>query len=61
CLTKKAGVLEIDRSIRGESGGPAALFVNLVVRTKEKRVERVHGARLRLPSGKLRVRRYSPP
>ena len=61
CLTKKAGVLEIDRSIRGESGGPAALFVNLVVRTKEKRVEAAHDARLRLPSGKLRVRRYSPP
>jgi hypothetical protein len=61
CLTRKAGMLEIDRDIRGESGGPAALFINLVVRTKEKRVEREHGARLRLASGRLRVRRYSPP
>jgi hypothetical protein len=61
CLTRKAGVLEIDRDIRGESGGPAALFINFVVRTKEKRVERRHGERLRLTSGRLRVRRYSPP
>jgi hypothetical protein len=61
CLTRKAGVLEIDRDIHGESGGPAALFINLVVRTKQKRVERERGARLRLTSGGLRVRRYSPP
>ena len=46
------------RRSRGGSGAPAPLFVNLVIRTKQKRVGREHGARLRLRGGRLEVRRY---
>ncbi len=38
CATRKVGVLEVRRPIRGEGGTAAPLFVNLVVRTKPKRV-----------------------
>ena len=38
CATRKVGVLKVRREIRGDSGGAAPLFVNLVVRTKPKRV-----------------------
>ncbi len=58
CLTRKVGVATIRRSLRGGSGGPLPLFVNLVVRTKQKRVGRHHGDRLRLRSGRLEVERY---
>ena len=61
CATRKVGVLKVRRDIEGPSGGSAPLFVNLVVRTKQKRVERESGARLRIePSSGLLVRRYSP-
>ncbi len=52
--------MKVRRDVAGRSGGPAPLFVNLVVRTKQKRVERERGARLRFRGGKLEVRRYSP-
>jgi hypothetical protein len=58
CLTRKVGVATIRRSLRGGSGGPLPLFVNLVIRTKQKRVGRHHGDRLRLRSGRLEVERY---
>lgn len=58
CLTRKVGVAKIRRAPRGGSGAPVALFVNLVIRTKQKRVDREHGARLRLRGGQLEVRRY---
>ena len=54
-------MLEIRRPIRGGSGGATPLFVNFVVRTKQKRVAHERGARLRLRSGKLVVRRYFAP
>ncbi len=61
CATRKAGVAKVRRDVRGRSGAPAPLFVNLVLRTKQKRVEREHGARLRLlRRAELEVRRYSP-
>ena len=58
CATRKVGVVKVRRDVRGGSGGSAPLFANLVIRTKQKRVGREHGARLRLRSGKLEVRRY---
>jgi hypothetical protein len=53
CLTRKVGVATIRRDLRGGSGGPLPLFVNLVIRTKQKRVGRQHGDRLRLRGGRL--------
>ena len=58
CLTRKVGVATIRRELRGGSGGPLPLFVNLVVRTKQKRVERQRGARLRIRDGRIAVERY---
>lgn len=58
CLTRKVGVATIRGSLRGDSGEPLPLFVNLVIRTKQKRVDREHGARLRLRGGRLEVERY---
>lgn len=59
CPTRKVGVVKVRRDVRGGSGAPTPLFVNLVVRTKQKRVGREHGARLRLlHAGGLEVRRY---
>jgi hypothetical protein len=61
CPTRKVGVVKVRRDVRGRSGAAAPLFVNLVLRTKQKRVEREHGARLRLlRRAALEVRRYSP-
>ena len=61
CPTRKVGVLIVRRDLVGNSGGSAPLFVNLVMRTKQKRVEREHGARLRIQQASgLLVRRYSP-
>jgi hypothetical protein len=61
CATRKVGVVKVRRDVRGRSGGPTPLFVNLVLRTKQKRVGREHGARLRLlRRAALEVRRYSP-
>ncbi|MDX6583834.1 MAG: hypothetical protein QOI10_3018 [Solirubrobacterales bacterium] len=61
CPTRKVGVVSVRRDVRGRSGAPAPLFVNLVLRTKQKRVGREHGARLRiLRRAGLEVRRYSP-
>ena len=60
CATRKVGVVKVRRDVRGSDGGPAALFVNLVIRTKQKRVGREHGARLRLRGGRLEVRAYEP-
>ena len=61
CGTRKVGMLKVRRDLEGESGGAAPLFVNLIVRTKQKRVERESGARLRIePPGRLVVRHYSP-
>ena len=61
CPTRKVGVIKVRRDVRGRSGAPAPLFVNLVLRTKQKRVGREHGARLRLlRRAGLEVRRYSP-
>jgi hypothetical protein len=60
CGTRKVGVVKVRRDVRGSSGGPASLFINLVIRTKQKRVAREHGARLRLRGGKIEVRSYSP-
>ena len=59
CATRKVGAVKVRRDVEGDSGGPAPLFVNLVVRTKQKRVEREHGARLRFRGGRLEVGRYS--
>ncbi len=58
CLTRKVGVATIRRELRGGSGEPLPLFVNLVIRTKQKRVDREHGDRLRLRGGRLTVERY---
>jgi hypothetical protein len=59
CATRKVGVVKVRRDVRGGSGGPAPLFVNLVVRTKQKRVSREHGARLKILDGaRLVVDRY---
>jgi hypothetical protein len=59
CPTRKVGVVKVRRDARGGSGGAAPLFVNLVVRTKQKRVDRMHGDRLRiLDDARLVVRRY---
>ena len=58
CVTRKVAAVKVRRDVRGGSGGSAPLFVNLVIRTKQKRVGREHGARLRLLRGKLEVRRY---
>ena len=59
CPTRKVGVVKVRRDVRGGSGGPAPLFVNLVIRTKQKRVSREHGARLRiLDDARLVVDRY---
>ena len=60
CATRKVGVVKVRRDVRGSDGGRAALFVNLVIRTKQKRVGREHGARLRLRGGRLEVRAYEP-
>jgi hypothetical protein len=60
CITRKAGAAKVRRDVVGRGGAPAPLFVNLVVRTKQKRVERERGARLRFRRGRLEVRRYSP-
>lgn len=59
CPTRKVGVVKVRRDVVGRSGRPAPLFVNLIIRTKQKRVEREHGARLRLLDGaSIEVRRY---
>jgi hypothetical protein len=58
CGTRKVGAIKVRRDVRGRSGAPQPLFVNLVIRTKQKRVGREHGARLRLVAGRLEVRRY---
>ena len=58
CATRKVGAIKVRRDVRGGSGGPAPLFVNLVIRTKQKRVGREHGARLKLLRGRLSVRDY---
>jgi hypothetical protein len=59
CPTHKVGVVKVRRDVRGHSGAPAPLFVNLIIRTKQKRVGREHGARLRILDGAgLEVRRY---
>jgi len=59
CPTRKVAVAKLRRDVEGGSGAPAPLFVNLVVRTKQKRVEREHGARLRiLDDARMVVRRY---
>ena len=61
CATRKVGVLIVRRDLVGDSDGSTPLFVNLVMRTKQKRVEREHGARLRIErAGGLLVRHYSP-
>jgi hypothetical protein len=52
------GVTTIRRQLRGHSGDPLPLFVNLVIRTKQQRVGRHHGDRLRLRGGRLEVERY---
>ena len=45
CSTRKVGAVKVRRDLRGGSGAPAALFVNLVIRTKQKRVgPRARGA-----------------
>jgi hypothetical protein len=59
CTTRKVAAVKLRRDALGGSGAPAPLFVNLVIRTKQKRVGREHGARLRLLRGKLEVRRYA--
>jgi hypothetical protein len=58
CLTRKVGVTTIRRQLRGHTGDPLPVFVNLVIRTKQKRVGRHHGDRLRLRRGRLEVERY---
>jgi hypothetical protein len=59
CPTRKVGVVKVRRDVRGGSGAPTPLFVNLIVRTKQKRVARQHGARLRIHNrGRIEVRRY---
>jgi len=59
CPTRKVGVVKVRRNVHGGSGAPAPLFINLVVRTKQKRVGREHGARLRiLDDAHLVVRVY---
>lgn len=58
CLTRKVGVATVRRDLRGGSGGALPLFVNVVVRTKQKRVDYVHGDRLRILGGRLEVERY---
>jgi len=58
CLTRKVGVATVRRKLSGGSGGPLPLFVNLVIRTKQKRVDREHGDRLRIRGGRLAVERY---
>jgi hypothetical protein len=61
CPTRKVGVIKVRRDVTGRSGAPTPLFVNLVLRTKQKRVGRQRGARLRLlRRASLEVRRYSP-
>jgi hypothetical protein len=61
CRTRKVGVVKVRRDVRGRSGTPAPLFVNMVVRTKQKRVGREHGDRLRIRDGGLELRRYPAP
>jgi hypothetical protein len=59
CPTRKVGVGKVRRDVRGDSGGETPLFVNLVIRTKQKRVDRMHGDRLRiLDDARLVIRRY---
>jgi hypothetical protein len=58
CATRKVGVAKLRRDIRGDSGTAAPLFVNLIIRTKQKRVERERGARLRILDGAIEVRAY---
>jgi hypothetical protein len=59
CPTRKVGVVKVRRNVQGGSGAPAPLFINLIVRTKQKRVDREHGARLRiLDDARLVVRSY---
>jgi hypothetical protein len=59
CPTRKVGVVKVRRDVHGGSGAPAPVFINLVVRTKQKRVDREHGARLRiLDDARLLVRDY---
>jgi hypothetical protein len=58
CSTRKVGAIKVRRDLRERSGAPLPVFVNLVIRTKQKRVGREHGARLRLRGGRLEVRRY---
>jgi hypothetical protein len=58
CGTAKVGVASIRRNPIGRSGAPVALFANLVVRTKQKQVERQRRARLRIRDGELTVRAY---
>ena len=58
CGTAKVGVASIRRTPIGRSGARVALFANLVVRTKQKQVERQSHARLRIRDGELTVRAY---
>jgi hypothetical protein len=58
CATRKAGVTGLGRDPRGRSGHPVALFVNLVIRTKQKRLPDQASDRLRLTDSRLAVRLY---
>lgn len=58
CGTRKVGVLAIRRTPAGDSGHRLTMFVNLVIRTKQKQVARNHRDRLHVAGGKLEVRVY---
>ncbi len=58
CGTAKVGVSSIVGKPVGHSGHPVSLFVNLVVRTKQKQVERTRGDRLKIAGGGMTVRAY---
>ena len=58
CGTRKVGVLAIRRTPAGDSGHRVTMFVNLVIRTKQKQVARNHRDRLHVAGGKLEVRVY---
>ena len=58
CGTRKVGVLRMRRTPAGDSGHPVTLFVNLVIRTKQKQVARNQRDRLHVAGGELEVRVY---
>ena len=58
CGTAKVGVASIVGKPVGNSGHPVSLFANLVIRTKQKQVERRHGDHLKVAGGALTVRVY---